>query len=732
MKSCNLSCSKSISWSALLIGASVMSVTSAQAQESTQNSQSVPIQTSGQLSEIVVTAERRKASAQSVPISLQTFSAKDLQESGVHNTEDLQAVVGGLIIDPTGARPDIFIRGVGNNTSNTTPEVATYVDGVYQPFGRSIQLANIANVTVLKGPQGTLFGRNATAGVIQIKTVPPSETPSAHVEVGYGSYQTFNGNAYVTGGLARHVAMDLSISDTHQGEGFGTNVFNGQKVFYTDQSSARTRLRWEVSSASTLTLEADYSQIRGTTGANVSPTFGFNSLFVNGAIRTLGTPFYPGDFAINTNLQPYYTARENGESLTFESHFDGMIFKDITAYRRGGEHFVIDFDGGPANLINLNNERSPQTAFTEELQLLSDTDGPFQWVGGVFYYDQHNTLAPFSINTTSAYSKSRDESIAPYGQVDYKILPNTKLTLGARYTDETVHITGNVFSNGAAIPGRSGTLSQTSRQPTWRVALDHNFSSNVLVYASVSRGYNTGFFNQINLGGFANETQNPAVKPETLTDYEVGTKTDLFDHHLRVNLSGFLYHYNNLQQQIYDVGVVKTINAASARIKGVDFEIDARPLPSLTLSLSGTYLDAVYESYPAAPNYVLEPNYSVIASGQVDAAGRNLVNAPKITYTLLISHVLLTPVGDFTTSSNLNYRGKTFQDPENRFPLPTRYLWDATERWTSAGGRYFASLWVKNLLDKRWDYATSILVPVGLVGEVAPPRTYGVSFGVDF
>ncbi|HKR17301.1 MAG TPA: hypothetical protein VJS46_07980, partial [Rhizorhapis sp.] len=148
-----------------------------------------------------------------------------------------------------------------------------------------------------------------------------------------------------------------------------------------------------------------------------------------------------------------------------------------------------------------------------------------------------------------------------------------------------------------------------------------------------------------------------------------------------------------------------------------------------------TYLDAHYKSYLLAPNYVLQPSGAIIVDPvhpSLDAAGKKTTNTPEISYTASVSHVLSTSVGRFTTSGNVNYRGKSFVDPQNRFNLPTRYVVNLTERWTSPDDHYFISLWAKNLLDKRYDYAITLVTPAGLVGSRAEPRTYGVSAGFDF
>ena len=713
---------------------------------------------SGQIEDIVVTAQRRTEAAQDVPISLQSFSSDTLRKSAVRSSEDLTAVVGGLIIQPTAARPAVFIRGVGTNSSNTTPAVLTFLDGVYMPFGQSSDLVNISSVEVLKGPQGTLFGRNATGGVIQITTRPPSEDLGARVEVGYGNYQTVDTSAYLTGGLGAGVAADVALHYVHQDEGFGQNVNTGGDVFFTNKFSARPRLRVELSDVTNLTLSGDYSEVEGTVGTNVSPAVGYDFLFVGGAIRRRGPgQFYPGDTDVNATFDPSYRAKEWGASLTFETQFSGLTLRNIGSYRRSEEHIHIDFDGSPANAIDLRINREPRTAFTEELQLLSGDEGPFQWVAGLFYYRSKVEVGFFDLNILApavpraicnlpgpglapcrrqAFSKDTDESIAAYGQGTYEILTGTRLTLGARYTIEKRKIDGGVLVNGVNDPNRAGEDSQKFKELTWRAAIDHQFTPDIMAYASVSKGFNAGFFNQSSAAGFANRSQNPAVAPEFLTAYEVGLKTDLLDRRLRFNASAFLYKYKDLQQQIYDQGAVVTINAGSAEIKGVDLEVVARPVPSLTLSLSGTYLDSEYTKYPFAPDYRLRPDGSVTVEpplpGSVGAKGKVVTQTPKLSWTASVSHVLQTSVGDFTTSANLNYRGKTFIDPMNRFPLPTRYLLNVTERWTSSDNRLFASLWVKNVLNKRYDFAVNILTPAGLVGNTAPPRTYGVSAGFEF
>ncbi len=737
-------CVSARSVSALLIAASPLAIFSpAYAQsDAVAESESVESSRTSGNEVITVTAQRRDESAQDVPISLQAYSSESLKRFSVDSTDDLTGLISSFVALPSAARPSLFLRGVGTNSSNTTPAVQTFVDGIYYPFGQSTDFVNVASVEVLKGPQGTLFGRNATGGVIQVTTKPPSEVFGARFEVGYGNYDTFTTSGYITGGLSDGVAIDLALRYHDQNDGYGVNVFNGEDVFLTRRFTARSRIKFDFSDATSVTLGGDYSRLRGTAGTNVAPAAGYDELFVAGQLRHRGD-FYPGDFDVNSNLHPFWISKEWGVNAKLESEFNDLTFRSISSYRRSGEDINIDFDGGPANAVNLGITRDPRTAFTQELQLLSASSGPLEWTVGAFYYWSNWHSDPFqlcvggaNLNTPGcgpvAIAEDFTDSIAAYAQGTYEFSPGTRLTLGGRYTHEKRRTDGYVTAGGNEIPGRRGSLSQTFNEPTWRVALDHRFSPEALVYASVSRGFNSGFYNQANFGGFANEMQNRPVLPEFLTVYEVGTKTDFLDRRLRVNLSGFLYKYNNLQQQIYDQGAVVTINAGSAEIKGIDFEVVARPVDSLTLSVTGAYLDAKYTRYPLAPNYVRQPNGSIIAVGNLDAAGRRIVNAPKWSWTATAVHVLPTSIGEFATSAALNYRGTAYIDPVNNFELPSRHVLNVSERWTSQDERYFVSLWVENLLDERYDYGINILTPAGLVGNTAPPRTYGLTLGFQY
>ncbi|HJS52716.1 MAG TPA: TonB-dependent receptor [Pyrinomonadaceae bacterium] len=731
----NLDTHVSLPLMAFGLGAMLLaSPASAQSAEAGAQDQETSTNDAG-VADIVVTAQRRSESVQNVPIAVSAFNEEQIARSGLASSADLPTVIPGLTVSAGagGARSPFTLRGVGNSGYSTSPSVLTFIDGVYQPFdGRGLDFSNIQSIEVIKGPQGTLFGRNATGGVIQITTRNPLDWQGLDAEVGYANYDTLSGKAYGSAKLADGVGFDLSGFYSNQMDGWGTNVGTGNDVYKSKRLGLRGKLVAELGDDFTATLTGDYSYRRGQDGIGVSIPAPNGVLFnsVTGTTFTLPSPY-----DISSEFDPGYSSREGGAALTLSKEAGGVKIQSISSYRKARENISPDFDGTSFNAIQLLRE-DRRTAFTQELQA-SGEHGKLNWVAGLYYYYAKSDIdgprfsglffpggfAISSVDTTNAY--------AAYAQGTFEILPETNLTLGARYTIEKRDITGQTAAGGAVIPGSQGTEKATFKKPNYRVALDHRFSSNLLMYASWTRGFNAGFFNQIAFGGFT-EAANPLVKPEEIDAYEVGLKSDLLDRRLRLNLSAFLYDYSNLQQQVFSPGGIISLNAASARIKGVDLDIVARPLPELTLNFSANYLDAKYLSYPLAPNYSILPNGAFVAVGAQEAKGNDIVGAPDFGLQASATHTLQTSVGSFDSTVNVNYQAKQYSDPQNKFILPGRTLIGFSERWTSGDEKTSITLWVKNLTNRKYDASITILEPVGAFGNPGAPRTYGITIGRKF
>ena len=716
------------------------------------------------LADIVVTAQRRAESAQDVPIAVAAFSGDQLTKVGMTSSADLASVIPGITINPTGVRSPIFLRGVGNNGTSTSPSVLTFIDGVYQPFDSTgADFNNVRSIEVAKGPQGTLFGRNATGGVIQITTKNPFDWQGLDVQLGYANYDTYSAKLYGSARLSDVVAADIAGFYEDQNDGWGVNRFDGSDFYKAKRYGVRSKWVAKLDDSFTATLTGDYAYRWGQVGVGVSPSTNNNILF-NSTTQTNFT--LPSFYDVTSDFLPFYKTKEAGVALTLDKQLGDIKLLSISAYRGVNETLRVDFDGnstpfslgGPsAPFFNLARE-DKRRSFTQEFQLSGET-GSFNWVGGLYYYHMKSDIngprfsgfvAPLgfgtagpdvpyaisSVDTTNAY--------AAYAQATVKLASATNLTLGARYTIEKRRIAGQTTGSPFLSPTSAGTQKETFKEPNFRVALDHKLTPDVLAYASWSRGFNAGFFNQIAVAGF-NDVVNPVVEPEKIDAYEVGIKSDLLNRRLRVNIAAFLYDYSNLQQQVYRFGGISTVNAASARIKGIDLDIVARPVRELTLSVSANYLDSHYKSYPLAPNYIFLPSGEFAVPGTlssigvpvpgaptIDARGNDLVGAPRFGVQASATYTLDTGIGTFDTTANMNYQRRQFADPQNVYVIPGRTLIGLTEQWTSNDERTTVTAWVKNLTNKVYDVSFSLLTPVGLVGNPGAPRTYGVTLGRKF
>lgn len=705
------------------------------------------------LEEIIVTAQRREQKAQDVPIAVAAFSSDQMSKMGLSSSNDLPTIVPGLTNAPTPIRTYLYLRGIGTNSLSSSPSVLTYIDGVYQPFNPATNdYGGVQSIEIAKGPQGTLFGRNATAGVIQITTANPLDQQGADVEVGYANYETISTKAYVATKVADNVGASVSAFYRNQLDGWGTNVVDGKDVFTSKSYGGRAKLVVEFDDSFTGTLVADYSYGWGQIGAGLVPAVG-TRLF-NGSTQQ---PFsLPGSYDISSEITPYGRNREGGVALTLDKQLGDIRLLSISSYRRSDERLRVDSDATAAPFLNISVDIENKS-FSQELQASGD-HGSFNWVAGLFYFyiDKSPVLEFSGIFPSLAppagpfgtpfgtpyvvYSNPTINAYAAYAQGTIEVLPATNLTLGARYTIEKNRVNGYTTGSPTLSPGSAGTVQETFKKPTWRIALDHKVTPDLMVYASYNRGFNAGFFNQAAITGFRdtfdpafpNNPPNDPVDPEVVDAYEIGFKSDWFDRRLQLNVAGFLYDYDNLQQQIYQFGTLFTVNAAAARIKGVDVDLTVRPIRDLTLSVSANYLDTNYKSYPLAPNGVIQPNGQLLFIGAQDARGNRLVQAPKYGVQATASHRLHTSIGTFDTTGNLNYQSVFYADPQNRFPLRARTLLSITERWTSNDGHLLITGWIKNLTNERYDVSATLQDRVGVVGLPGAPRTYGLTVGYHF
>jgi iron complex outermembrane receptor protein len=707
------------------------------------------------LTEIIVTAQRRSENLQNVPIAVTALSADQLALSGIQSTTELGEVTPGLTVVNQNGDVLPHIRGVGTTLFGAGVEnsIATYVDGVYiaSQVGSLLTLNNIAQVEVLKGPQGTLYGRNATGGLIQVTTKDPQSTFSGDASLSYGNYQTSVGQLYVTGPIvADKLAADLAVSATTQGEGYGTNLYNGQDVYKTDHDiTARSKWLFTPTDGTTVRLTGDYEDTAGS-------QFSTHGIAPGTAVPGFGAgPAHANVYDVDEAFQPYNSLKGGGVSLRADQSVGFGQLSSISAYR--SYKFLEDFDGGPVPfklqdiLVNI-----AETQLTQEFQLTSTQGGPLQWVVGAFFLhdnsEENPTISEFGAPlqlpppkgeglpaSVSTYGEEKTNSGSVYGQSTLAITPVDHLTLGFRYTDEKRQLVATEVAelgNGLTVyplaaphtspfvPPAALTPSKTFTAPTWRFSYDHRFSDEVLGYVSYNRGFKSGGFN-------VSDPSQPAYQPETLDAYEIGLKTDLWGRRLRLDTSAYYYHYKDIQVANFVAGSIDYYNGAVAEIYGIDADLKALVTESLTLTAGFSYIHDRYTDFPDAQFYTpnLPAGGNTITTQSAD--GNRLPLTPDETFNLSGDYRYPLPAGSLGLNVTYFYSTHFVFAPDNIQYQPSYSLVNATISWTAPGDRFIASLWGKNLSNAivADGYLASVF---GTLSNYAPPRTYGAKVEVKF
>lgn len=709
-------------------------------QSSTTAEEDPQANTDGKLEEIVVTAQRRSEQLQRVPISITALTANTLSQAGVNDTQSLVAVTPGLQLTSNRTAVVPFLRGVG--TSNVSPgdegSTAIYVDGVLSPVAGAnvFALNNVERVEVLRGPQGTLFGRNAVGGLINVITKDPSQQFGGNIELGYGNYETFIGSAYVTGGITPDVAADLSLYMNHQSKGWGRNSTLGIDTNRNREFAARSKVLWELGADTGVTLSGDYNHSLNDIGSTRQAIPGS---LVTGGLRFRGTIY--DNFG---EIRSYGKKTQFGASAKVEHSLGVFKVQSTTAYRNYDIDAALDSDGYALNTTGIFTHEKTET-FQQEI-ILNGSMGHIDFTTGVFYFFSHAKYRPFT--TTSGVRAASNtvitadqvtNSYAGFAQATYNLTDTTRLTAGLRYTrdDRTLEATQVAGAGHTAPAGtvlaRSDTLpaSQTERsfgKLTWRGALDQQLTETVLAFASISRGFKSGVFALAS--PFA-----PSVDPETLDAYEAGIKADLFDRSLRVNISAFHYSYKNIQlSSLSAANAPLLVNAAAGKINGIDGDI-VYVVPTntgrLQLRASASYLDAQYSSFPAALVYTPLPAGGNAPSTR-DASGNRFINSPKFTSSMGFDYE--TPLGDVGTlglTATWSHNSGFFWDVGNRIREPSFDVVNGQISLATADDTWKIRLFAKNLFDEEY-YLYVSPGSFGDTGAAAAPRTYGLAVSRTF
>jgi outer membrane receptor protein involved in Fe transport len=690
--------------------------------------------------DIVVTAQRRSERLQNVPIAVAAINGTQLAAKGINNVLDLGKAVPTLSVSNEVGFTVTSLRGIGSTAIGPSLEnpVSIYVDGVYYASTSSLafDLVNIERVEVLKGPQGTLFGRNATAGLIQVITRDPDQSTMVSGHLSYGNYQTVRGDLYLSGPITDTLAADLSMQGSAMGKGYGKNLYNGKDISQNLHNfTVRSKWVWTPLDGTKATLIADYGDQRNSmNGPSLSPGTIPNPL-TGGAIKT-GNPR-----DIDENVQPLLANRNGGASLKIEQDLGFATLSNLAAYRRAKTRNRFDVDYTPAPYLNAD-LYIDEKQFSDEVQLASNGGGRFKWQAGLFYFDGHGAYEPsgvdfgfgadaahnpvYPLEYLSTFANQHTTSVAGYGQATWEFLPATNLTGGARYTYEKRTIVGRTD---AALVGNVsiGTIATENdrisfRKPTFRIALDHRFSPEVMIYASFNTGFRSGGFNTQNLG-------DPAFQPETLKAYEAGIKTDLFDRRLRLNLDGFYYDYKNIQVQKVGLSTTGIINGAGAHDYGIEADFEALITPAFRISGSAAAIHARFTDFANAPLSIPAGGVPVTIGSAKD---NQLPKAPGFQGMLAGDYRIELPRGRIDLNANLSYNSGYYLEADNIQRQRAFTQLGASATWTAPGDRFSVKVWGVNLTDKLVEGYGGTLSDGTHSFFYEPPRTYGVTFGFNF
>ncbi len=744
----------------LLLLAMIAPVPSALAQEQDE---------SRALEEVIVTAQKRAADVQSVPLAITAFSQDALDEQGITEIANLWQSVPSLQFTTTGNFTSgvvVTLRGIGTDvtTSGADQGVALHMDGVY--LGKSsaalLSFFDLERLEVLRGPQGTLYGRNATGGSINVISQRPHEEFEAFGDVLFGNYDHLRLRAVINGPMGDRVAARLTAT-WEERNGYVENLWpgGGDDSHDADDWGIRGQLRIDASDTVEI-LASLYAAETGGVGPTINPLNQHPAATLVGLIQPpplAGTPFgvpsfrpaYAGALppssdlhAIRTNANEGTDQQVSGAVVTVTWDLESVAFKSITGWFNNETDIFRD---GDRTELDLYTKRRVEDAsqFSQEFNLTSNSSGKWEWILGAFYYSddvsdkdteilfEPNASIPGATGTLFSFdSNIESTSWALFGQASYSISDKLRGTFGLRYSvDEKQGQTNfrNIedLTNGLILVGfpQSGAYKETWEEPTGKIGLDYFVNDDSMLYLTFSTGYKSGGLN-------INSPDQATFDPELINAWEIGSKNRLADNRVELNVSAFYYDYDDLQLFSVTESAPFIQNAASSKIRGLEVESKILATDSLSLDMFVAYLDAEIKSFvtkdPADP-----PPLQVLE----DLSGNRLPRAPEweinvgAAYDWDLNNGRLTLSGRYHWQDDIFFRAQNDADK-----MQEGYgTYDARLTYVSSDDRWRVSAFGKNLGDEQ--AFSHLLVEAGLLGSpvnVVPiaPRTYGVEVGYRY
>jgi iron complex outermembrane receptor protein len=786
-----------------LLGSSALAVVSAHAEEApaTQGATDVRSDASaggGAGVDIIVTARRRNERIQDVPVAANAFSGDQLAATRTYNLRDLQQLTPSLVVTNTNPRnTSINIRGLGNNVSvyndGLEPAVGVYVDQVYlaRPGQAVFDLSDVERIEVLRGPQGTLFGKNTSAGAVVVTTKSPTFESEAGGDITIGDYDFSQVHAYASGALVNDLlAARFYVSKTDR-DGYMANRYDGSDTQDYHDFGLRGQLLFTPAANFKLRLIGDYGRQHSKTAAavltGVLTKYDNGTIFANNyydrAARTGYTalPIDPSARQVDVDANPRYKMNQWGVTSIADLSIPGNTVTSVTAYRAWNWYPHNDGDATSLDAGTDFHQSNEQRQFSQELRIASEGTRKVDYVAGLYYLWQSidaealnaygsdaatwfvapsvdRTAAAAALNGYTILSHSRPvtNSYAAFGQTIWHVTPTLDLISGLRYTYETKTGWFEQSATGASLNGLTTAQLAAANTIRSRYGVANSYSASTeegrlsgsatlswkvtpdaLVYATYGRGHKFGGLNLANIvttGAFAAD---PVIKPETIDSYELGVKTAWFAKKLTANLAAFWTDDSDYQTTVVDVDRNNQsyfTNVGKVRSRGFEADLRAAPAPWLSLYASGAFTDAKYVDYANAP-------CPIEISGQTtcDLGGRSLPGVSKWAVSAggEARQDVGSPLGrdsevyfgaDYSYRSNLNTTASL-----SRYSLIPGYsLVNARIGVRALDGALDIQVWARNLTDKLYYQSLSAGTTGAVTGTLGDPRTYGLTLKTRF
>lgn len=692
---------------------------------------------------IIVTAQRRAERLQDVPITISNVTAETMRQANVTNLADIAKVTAGVRFDARSSFYTPSIRGISTSIifAGGGSNIGVYVDGFYSPSlqASDMQLMNVEGVSVLKGPQGTLFGRNTTGGAIQVTTSKPSQQTKAILEGAYGSYNTMRFQGYATTGLTDRIAGDVAVAYT-KSDSFWTNDFtHNDKAGRYKNWSLRTGLNFDVSDNFSMIFRYSHS-------SKDDPSGLMNNVYIFQGVPACVACLSPGALTVTArghiaaDEQISYNYGSDAYQLAMNWDVGFANVNSYTQYRkdRGLQYYSLDYTNAAVIGISILNQ---EKTVTQEFLLTSKPGTRLQYTLGAFYFQSRQDFAyvgvapagvvsPRTPYPLSSRSGADNRALALYGDATYEVFDRLFVTAGLRWTHDN-------FADGyfqTVVGGVTNAPVYTNDLKTSRVTprgvVRYQLTPDSNVYASVAKGYKGAI---INVGG----ASTTPIRPESLWAYEVGYK--YAGPQLSLNLSAYYMDYKDeqLQQSQLINGRPATIitNAASSELYGVDADVAYSLTDAFKVNIGAEYSHARYKHFPNGPAIGVTKNAAGVATAFppiiIDLSGRPMAKAPDFTINVGAAYTVPVADGKLVLSGNLYYTSRFYFDLGAQVDQKPYALLDLRAEWTDPTDRYSIAVAGKNVTNTTY-YIQAATNAVGVAGVYGAPATVEGSFRIKF